>query len=91
MLCFGHPAVARAQVPRYEGNVVHRNTYERMDGPALRAFSETLDAMFASRGLKPGTENVAQDVYARKYAADFTLEMNRSVRVWLERWQTAEK
>ena len=47
--------------------------------------------MFASRGLKPGIENVAKDVYARKYAADFTVEMNRSVRVWLERWQTAEQ
>ena len=91
MLCFGRPAVTRAQVPRYEDNVVHVDTYRRMGETELRAFSDALEGMFASRGLKPGIENVAQDVYARKYAADFTVEMNRSVRVWLERWQTPEK
>ena len=83
MLCFGRPAVTRAQVPRYEDNVVHVNAYRRMGEEELRAFSDALDGMYASRGLKPGIENVAQDVYVRKYAADFTVEMNRSVRVWL--------
>ena len=90
MLCFGRPAVTRGQVARYEANVVHTDTYRRMDDAALRAFSDALDGTYASRGLRPGIENGAQDVYARKYAADFTVEMNRSVQVWLERWQTAE-
>jgi nitroreductase len=89
MLCFGRPGVTRAQVPRYEDNVVHRNTYRRMDEQALRRFSDALARQHGSHGFRPGIENQGQDVYARKFAADFTVEMNRSVRVWLERWQTA--
>jgi nitroreductase len=89
MLCFGRPAVTRAQVPRYEDNVVHRNAYHRMDRPALRAFSDAVDATYAVRGLRPGIENGAQDVYARKFAVDFTVEMNRSVQVWMDRWRAA--
>ena len=90
MLCFGRPAVARTQVPRYEDNVVHTNAYRRMDEPALRAFSEALAGQSASRTL-PRTEDYARAVYERKFDVDFTVEMNRSVQVWLERWQTAEK
>jgi len=88
MLCFGRPAVKRAQVPRYEANVVHKDTYRRMDERSLRDFSEALDTAHGSKGFAPGVANCAQDVYRRKFTADFTVEMNRSVQVWMDRWQT---
>jgi len=89
MLCFGRPAVTRSQVPRYEANVVHTNTYRRMDEQALRRFSDALARDHAPQGFRPGIENSAQDVYARKFTAGFTIEMNRSVQVWLDRWRSA--
>jgi len=88
MLCFGRPAVTRSRVPRYEANVVHKDTYRRMDDTALHGFSAALDRVHGSKGFAPGVANCAQDVYRRKFTADFTVEMNRSVQVWLDRWQT---
>jgi FMN reductase (NADPH)/FMN reductase [NAD(P)H] len=87
MLCFGRPAVKRAQVPRCEHGMVHTNAYHRMCPDELARFSEALDRQHGTRGFPPGIENSAQDVYARKFTADFTVEMNRSVRVWIERWR----
>jgi FMN reductase (NADPH)/FMN reductase [NAD(P)H] len=88
MLCLGRPGTKRRPKPRYEKHVVHRNAYVRLSEKELREVSEDLAQLHAPRGFRPGIENIGQDVYARKYAADFTLELNRSVDRWIERWQT---
>ena len=67
---------------------MHKDTYRRMDDTALHGFSAALDRVHGSKGFAPGVANCAQDVYRRKFTADFTVEMNRSVQVWLDRWQT---
>jgi nitroreductase len=90
MLCFGRPAKRRRPVPRYEKHVLHRDRYRRLTQEELREASDDLAQLHAPRGFRRGIENIGQDVYARKYAAGFTHELNRSVAVWLERWQTPE-
>ena len=75
MLCFGRPAKTGHITPRYTKHVVHKNVYRRLGDEELRAVAADLHP---------------RDVYSRKFAADFTLEMNRSVERWIERWQTPQ-
>ena len=89
MLCLGRPRDGRRPAPRYEKHVVHRDAYERLSADELREVSGELDRLHAPRGFREGIANLAQDVYARKFTADFSLEMNRSAAWWLERWTSA--
>jgi FMN reductase (NADPH)/FMN reductase [NAD(P)H] len=88
MLCLGRPGTARRVTGRYAKHLVHRDRYRRLSEAELRETSGDLARQFAPHGLKPGVENYPQAVYERKFAADFTHELNRSVRRWLERWET---
>ena len=88
MLCFGHAASTRPPVPRYEKHVVHENAYRRLSDAELREVSADLDREYGGSGFKPGIAGHVQDVYARKFTADFSFEANRSVAWWLERWGT---
>ena len=90
MLCFGRPAKPRRPTPHYEKHVVHKDGYRRLSAEELREASDELAQLHAPRGFRPGIQNIGQDVYERKYAAGFTHELNRSVAVWLERWQTPD-
>jgi nitroreductase len=92
MLCLGRPKSGRRgrTTPRYEKHVVHTDHYERLTDEELREVSDELDRLHAPRGFRPGVANLAQDVYARKFTAAFSVEANRSVTWWLERWQTPE-
>lgn len=90
MLVFGRPAAPRPPQPRYEKHVVHRNRYRRLSPDELAEAAADLGAMFSPHGLPEGVADYPQAVYRRKYASAFMAEMNRSVGVWLERWQTEE-
>jgi hypothetical protein len=90
MLCFGRPAKPRRPTPHFDKHVVHKDRYHRLSAEELREASDELAQLHAPRGFRRGIENIGQDVYARKYAAGFTHELNRSVARWLERWQTPE-
>jgi nitroreductase len=90
MLCFGRPAKPRRQTPRYEKHVVFKDRYERLSPDELRDVSDELAQLHAPRGFRRGIANIGQDVYARKFCAGFTHELNRSVAHWLERWDTSE-
>jgi nitroreductase len=90
MVCFGRPKTKRPPTPHYEKHVVHRNAYQRLDEAGLRGVSDDLARLFAPNGYRPGIDNAGQDVYERKFGADFTIELNRSVERWIERWQTPE-
>ena len=41
---------------------------------------------FAARDFPNGAKNVVQANYIRKFTADFSVEMNRSVREMLKNW-----
>lgn len=90
MLCFGRPGAQRRVTPRFTKHVVHRNTYRRLTAEELEEQLSELAAEYAPHGFKPGVANYGQVVYERKFVSDFALEMNRSVRRWLERWETPE-
>jgi FMN reductase (NADPH)/FMN reductase [NAD(P)H] len=90
MLCFGRPKVAPHITERYEKHVVHKNTYRRLSEAELHEVSDDLDRLYGARGSRPGIAGYVQDVYARKFTADFSFEANRSVAWWLERWETPE-
>lgn len=87
MLCFGRAAVERPRVPRHTAHMVHTDRYQRLTEADLAETLATLEAEYAPHGHAPGIANYGQAIYQRKYASDFMAEMNRSVEVWLKRWQ----
>lgn len=88
MLCFGRPGSAHRTVGRHTDHVVHRDRYRRLSVQELLETSAQLEREFAPSGLKPGVDNYPRSIYQRKFAADYAVEMDRSVALWLERWQT---
>jgi FMN reductase (NADPH)/FMN reductase [NAD(P)H] len=90
MLCFGRPKVHGRPTPHYEKHVVHRDAYGRLGEDELREALGELDRLHAPRGYRDGIANTAQDVYARKFTAEFSVEMNRSAAWWLRRWTDGE-
>ncbi len=89
MLCLGRPKTQRPPVPRQERYVVMRDRYRRLTADELDDVSAELQRQHAPSGLKPGLTSYAQDVYRRKFTAEFTAEMNRSAAWWIERWSQA--
>jgi FMN reductase (NADPH)/FMN reductase [NAD(P)H] len=90
MLCLGRPKVSPHRTERYEKHVVHKNVYRRLTAAELQDVSRELDELHGARGSHDGVTGCVQDVYARKFTADFSLEMNRSVAWWLERWTSGD-
>ena len=84
LVCFGHPTEGqrkRPQPSRFpEDLIVFKDAYRRL---APEAFA----AMESCQPASPGEAvNTGQRVFLRKYASDFALEMNRSVREALKAW-----
>ena len=65
---------------------MHKNVYRRLTAAELQEVSRELDGLYGVRETRGGVTGCVQDVYARKFTADFSVEMNRSVAWWLERW-----
>jgi len=90
LLCLGRPKVRPKRTERYEAHVVHKNAYRRLTAPELLEVSGELDELHGVRETRDGVTGCVQDVYSRKFTADFSVEMNRSVAWWLERWAFGE-
>ena len=90
LLCFGRPKTRPRRKERYEPHVVHKNAYRRLTPEELAETSAELDALHGVREVRDGVRGCVQDVYARKFTADFSAELNRSVAWWLERWRGGE-
>jgi nitroreductase len=86
MLCFGYPketAAPRELTPRFAQQNIHsRNRYNRLDDATLLKMVEPR----APKRFLVGASNVGQHQYARKFAADFSIEMTRSVREAIRQW-----
>ena len=93
MLVFGYPThkeMERKYTPRFDETfIVFENQYRRL-GKA------EFDEMFADRQrqlsagrIKEGITNVGQAAYLRKFSADFTMELRRSVHEMLKQWEGA--
>lgn len=86
MLCFGYPteaAASRKLTDRIgKSYILHENTYNRRDETTLNElFSNKLPGSFIADAT-----NTAQHYYIKKFAADYSLEMTRSVRSAIQSW-----
>jgi nitroreductase len=86
MLCVGYPrddAVDRSLSKRFEEKyIVQNNRYYLLEGIEL-------DMMFKGLGrakMEDGATSFGQDVYLRKFASEFNVEMTRSMMKMMESW-----
>ena len=92
LVCFGRPAspdVARRRVPRFDRRfIVHTDRYQ----PITQAGAEEMLKLFAAqsgapRQLSGEAQNFGQENYLRKFSAQFSIEMSRSVNEMLKNWE----
>lgn len=91
LVCFGYPTKGQAQrkqTPRFTPEtLIHQNQYHRLGAVELEAMMASRNAQFLASGTRPdGIENVGQYNYVRKFSAEFSSEMTRSVRAMLQSW-----
>lgn len=95
MLCFGYPEgdyKGRNVTPRYPQEYIHfKNKYRRLDEHDFKAMIKPIkDTYFKSENYIGNSKNIGQHFYTRKFTADFTLEMNRSVQKAIDIWSGVE-
>lgn len=92
MVCFGKPASVEkkgAWQLRYDRKfILHENRYQRLQAGDVDEMERPLrEAYYPSGKFPAGSENMAQHNYNRKFSADFSIEMRRSVRKMLDNWK----
>jgi FMN reductase (NADPH)/FMN reductase [NAD(P)H] len=92
MVCFGRPAKEDQEwklQPRFPREyIVHTNRYRPLRKEEVQEFEKPLvDRYYPSGKFPPGMDNLAQRYYYQKFTAEFSLEMNRSVREVLRNWK----
>ena len=91
LVCFGYPTRQQQERPlttRFRKEfIVFEDTYRRLDGREFEAmFHEMHEQMPGAGGRVKGVDNVGRMIYLRKFSADFSREMSRSVRAMLSAW-----
>lgn len=90
LLCFGRPAFVREEsrpVKRFDSKfIVHQNCYQRTNPDDFTAMVKDAEKQFPNVGTGEAAKKVAQAMYMRKFVSDFSIEMSRSVRQWIETW-----
>ena len=94
LLCLGYPTrsqLERTMTPRYDRKfIVFPDRYRRLEPAEFTEMYQGMQARFLSNPDRPaGIENVGQAMYRRKFSADFSVEMTRSVRAILKAWEAA--
>jgi FMN reductase (NADPH)/FMN reductase [NAD(P)H] len=94
LVCFGYPTKQQMERPlttRFRRDfIVFENEYRALDGREyMEMFRPMLDEMARGGPKAGGIENPGQMMYFRKFSADFSNEMRRSVRVMLQSWAQA--
>ena len=87
LLCFGYPTQPqkdRKYTTRFDPKfIVFENQYRRLEkGNFDEMFRESESHMPPREGIA----NFGQAAYLRKFSADFSVEMSRSVRMILKEW-----
>ncbi len=91
MLCFGfpkHEKIKSELTPRFQPEfIVFKNQYQRLDQEKFGQMYAHLEEKFKKIDPPPnGAENVGQHNYLRKFTAEFSFEMSRSVAAMLKNW-----
>jgi len=92
LVCFGYPTQQqkdRPQPRRFAPEyIVYPNRYRRLSQAELQAmFAEQQAKAFGAHAQVGEAVNFGQLMYARKFGADFSVEMTRSVRAILQAWR----
>jgi nitroreductase len=92
MLCFGYPADPKPSVPqvkRFDSRfIVHTDRYRRLSEAEIVEMMQPLEERLAASFIPENpARNVGQANYLRKFGADFSYEMSRSVREMLKNWK----
>jgi nitroreductase len=95
MICFGYPTaeqIDRKRTERFDQEyIVYKNTYQRLDSSSLeKMFQPRNQQMLNSGSRNDGFENAGQLNYFRKFSAEFSFEMSRSVQAMLNSWLQCE-
>ena len=95
MLCFGFPRNSDSnpdRIPRFDPQfIAFKNKYQRQDKEQLLHMFSALEEKKKKMGVQPnGAKNMGQHNYLRKFIADFSFEMNRSVQEMLINWSKVE-
>jgi nitroreductase len=92
LLCLGYPTKAQKARPptsRFDREfIVFQNIYRGLgESEFQRMFQKEQARAFQNKRQLDGAVNVGQLIYRRKFAAGFTMEMNRSVKAILKQWE----
>jgi len=91
LLCFGYPTkkqLKREQTCRFDKKlIVFRDRYKRLNKKYFNSMQKVLEERIAKvRHFLPRAQNIGQHIFLRKFNADFSKEMNRSVREIVKKW-----
>lgn len=91
LLCFGYPTRQQAErtpTSRFAAEfIVFHDSYKRLNQEEFKAmFQQQHDQAFRNRTDIDGAVNIGQLIYRRKFATDYALEMNRSVKKMISSW-----
>ena len=90
LLCFGVPADPPPDklLNRFDRKfIVHPNSYTQFNREELNdLFLPWGRNTFDARDFPNGAKNLVQFNYLRKFTADFSIEMTRSVKVMIDKW-----
>lgn len=90
MLVFGYPTqqqIDRPFTPRFDEKfIVFENRYRRLEKDEFTEMFAERQSRLPAGWKKEGVTTVGQATYLRKFGADFSVEMRRSVREWLKAW-----
>lgn len=93
MLCFGYPKRANetyTRVPRFDAQyITFKDSYLQLDNEKLTEMFAPYEQNLKTKGQPvPGAQNFGQHNYLRKFTAEFSFEMNRSVAQIIKNWQS---
>jgi FMN reductase (NADPH)/FMN reductase [NAD(P)H] len=90
MLVFGYPTQQqkeRAHTHRFDEKfILFENRYHRLDQAEIEEMLAERQASISQSKPSKGITNPAQAFYLRKFSADFSIEMRRSVHLMLKEW-----
>jgi FMN reductase (NADPH) len=92
LLCCGYPTKGQKErklTQRFDTRfIVFENQYTRLDQAGFdEMYRDLHEQTFQNRNDIEGASNMGQLVYRRKFSADFSIEMSRSVRAILKTWK----
>jgi nitroreductase len=91
LVCFGYPhkkVEKQQQTSRFDRRfIVFQDNYKNLkDCDFKEMFKAETERRFQGRPDIQGAVNIGQQTYRSKFAADFSIEMNRSVRAIMKNW-----